>query len=60
MFSFHLICFDNDGLPQNIKLVEDEDVKVFGFDTQTSTNGEKRKARIECLGASLEFEYIVE
>ena len=60
LFSFHLICFDNDGLPQNIKLVEDEDVRVFGFDTQTSTNGEKRKARIECLGASLEFEYIVE
>ena len=60
LFSFHLICFDNDGSPQNIKLVEDEDVKVFGFDTQTSTNGKKRKARIECLGASLEFEYIVE
>ena len=41
-----------------VKLIDDEDVKVFGFDTQTSTNGKKRKARIECLGASLEFEYI--
>lgn len=60
LFSFHLICFDNNGLPQSIKLVEDEDVKVFDFDTQTSSNGKKRKAKIECMGASLEFEYIVE